>query len=129
MAGAWYLAMAIADDLRERTLRYALRIHAFCRQLPDRWDASELGKPPLRAGIGVTGNYWSACRGRSRKEFIARLGIAVDEAEETVLWLTLTTRGGVGDDTAAKSLLLEGKEILAILSKSHKTARENRQRS
>ena len=118
----------IADDLRERTLRYALRILPFCRQLPDRWECRELGRQLLRAGMGVAGNYWSACRGRSDKEFIAKLGVAADEADESVLWLTVVFRGGIRKDETAKDLLSEGHQLRAILSRSHKTARENRRR-
>jgi four helix bundle protein len=118
----------IADDLRQRTLRYALRIIAFCRKLPDSWDVREIGRQLLRAGMGVAGNYWSACRGRSGREFIAKLGVAVDEAEESVLWLTAIAQSGIRNDIETKNLLAEGSELRAILSKSHKTARENRKR-
>src|SRR5437867_1640929 len=118
----------IADELRDRTLRYLLRIIAFCRQLPDRWVEREIGKQLLRAGMGVTGNYWSCCRGRSDKEFIAKLGVAVDESDESVLWLTTIIQGSIRADFEAKNLLGEGREIRAILSKSHKTARENRRK-
>jgi len=76
--------------------------------------------------MGVTGNYWSSCRGRSDKEFIAKLGVAVDEADESVLWLTTLIHSGIRNDLDTKSVLGEGREIRAILSKSHKTARENR---
>ena len=82
-----------ADELRQRTFRYTLRIIRFCRTLPDTWVEREVGKQLLRARMGVTGNYWSCCRGRSGKEFVAKR---------------------------------EGREIRAILSKSHKTAKENR---
>jgi len=118
----------IADELRQRTFRYALRIIAFCRQLPDNWVAREIGRQLLRSGMGVSGNYWSACRGRSDREFIAKLGVSVDEAEESVLWLTAIAESSIRDDLDTKNLLSEGRELRAILSKSHKTARENRQR-
>src|SRR5438309_1572288 len=118
----------IADELRERTLRYALRILAFCRQLPDTWDVRELGRQLLRAGMGVSGNYWSACRGRSDREFVAKLGVSVDEAEESVLWLTAFIRSGIRKDGETKALLGEGEQLRAILSRSHKTAKENRKR-
>jgi four helix bundle protein len=118
----------VADALRQRTLRYALRVIAFCRSLPHDWVEIEIGKQLLRAGMGVPGNYWSACRGRSDKEFIAKLGVAVDEADEGVLWLTAIIDSGVSGDVGTKDLLREGQELRAILSKSHRTARENRQR-
>jgi four helix bundle protein len=118
----------IADELRQRTMRYGLRVIRFCKALPDDWVAREIGKQLLRAGMGVPGNYWSACRGRSDREFIAKLGVAVDEADEGVLWLTAIIQTGISQNVAAKDLLGEGQELRAILSKSHKTARDNRQR-
>jgi four helix bundle protein len=119
---------AIADELRQRTQRYGLHIIVFCKQLPDDWVSREIGRQLLRAGMGVTGNYWSACRGRSDREFIAKLGVAVDEADESVLWLTALMQSGIRGDVETKDLLREGHELRAILSKSHKTARENRRR-
>jgi len=118
----------IADELRERTFRYGLRTIRFCKTLPDDWVAREIGRQLLRAGMGVAGNYWSACRGRSDKEFIARLGVAADEADESVLWLMAITQSGVREDLEGKNLLREGQELRAILAKSHKTARENRRK-
>jgi four helix bundle protein len=119
---------SIADRLRERTFNYALRTLGYCRSLPNEWDVREIAKQLLRAGMGTSGNYWSACRGRSGREFIAKLGVAEDEAAESVLWLTLIQQGGIRDDLETKSLLQEGREITAILSASHKTAKENRRR-
>ena len=119
--------MAIADELRSRTFNYAAEILTFCRSLPDTWDTRELGKQLLRAGMGTAGNYWSARRGRSRREFVAKLGVAVEECDESVLWLTLIERAKLGDQTSAMELLREGEEIRAILSKSHRTARDNNQ--
>ena len=121
-------AMTIADDLRQRTFRYALQAIRYCRSLPHEWDAREIAKQLLRAGMGTASNYWSACRGRSSAEFIAKLGVAEDEAAESVLWTMLLLQSGMREDAATKDLLREGKEITAILSKSRKTAKENRRR-
>ena len=118
----------IAHELRERTFRYALRVLALCQKLPDTWVDREIGRQLLRAGMGVAGNYWSACRGRSDREFEAKLGVSVDEADEGVLWLTAIMRSAIRNDLETKNLLREGQEIRAILSKSYKTVRENRQR-
>jgi four helix bundle protein len=119
---------SIADELRERTFNYALRTLRYCRSLPNEWDVREIAQQLLRAGTGTAGNYWSACRGRSDREFIAKLGVAEDEAAESVLWLMLILRGGIREDLETKDLLKEGREITAILSASHKTARENRRK-
>ena len=120
--------MSIADDLRQRTFRYALRVIAFCQTLTDAWVGREIGRQLLRAGMGTSANYWSACRGRSGDEFIAKLGVAEDEAAESVMWLMLILQSGLRGDAEPKDLLAEGREITAILSKSHKTAKENRRR-
>jgi four helix bundle protein len=120
----------IAEELRQRTFRYALRVIAFSKKLADTWEGREIGRQLLRAGMGTASNYWSACRGRSGAEFVARLGVAEDEAAESVMWLMLIVESGIpkDKDTEAKNLLAEGREITAILSKSCKTARENRRR-
>ncbi len=118
----------IAEDLRRRTFTYALRIIRYCRNLPNDWDVREIGKQLLRSGTGTAGNYWSACRGRTDNEFISRLAVAEDEAAESVLWLLLTEESGIRADAETRALLQEGREITAILSKSRKTATENRRR-
>ena len=74
------MGVSIAEELRQRTFRYALRIIALCRDLADRWDDREAVRQLLRAGMGTTSNYWSACRGRSDAEFVSRLGVAEDGA-------------------------------------------------
>ena len=100
----------IADELRQRTFRYALRVIAFCRRLPDTWDDREIGRQLLRAGMGVAANYWSACRGRSEREFVAKLGVAVDEADESVLWLKLIAQSGIRSDMETKTCWLRDRE-------------------
>ena|ERR1043165_583191 len=120
--------MPVAEELRQRTFRYALRTIAFCRQLPETWDTREIAKQLLRAGTGTAANYWSACRGRSTAEFIARLGVAEDEVAESVMWLMLAIQSGIATSESARDLLAEGRQLTAILSKSVKTARENRRR-
>jgi len=119
----------IADELRQRTFRYALRVLSSCRRLPDTLEGREIARQFLRSGMGTASNYWSACRGRSGAEFIAKLGVAEDEAAESVMWLMLILQSGIRADAETKDLLQEGREITAILSKSHKTARENRRKS
>ena len=129
MPHAGALAMSdVADRLRQRTLGYTVRIIQYCKTLPNDWVAREGGRQLLGAGMGVSGNYWSACRGRSDKEFVAKLGVASDEAEENVLWLTAISESAIRNDRETRELLAEGKELRAILAKSAKTAKDNRRR-
>jgi four helix bundle protein len=70
-------------DLQERTRNFALRIIKPFRSLPKTDDARILGKQLLRSGTSIGANYRAACRARSRAEFIAKLGIVLEEADET----------------------------------------------
>ncbi len=119
--------MPIAEELRARTFRFALRIIAFCRSLPPSWEAREIARQLFRAGTSVASNYRAACRGRSRREFVAKLGIVVEEADESVFWLSVLAQSGIAQGSELQDLLTEAQELLAIFSKSRRTARENHQ--
>ena len=117
--------MAIADALRERTFAFATHVVSFCRVVTSDWRAQEIGRQLLRSATGLAANYRAACRGRSRREFIAKLGVAVEEADETVFWLELIERTHLTTATDLRGLQVEARELLAILARSHRTAREN----
>lgn len=117
--------MTIADDLRARTFAFAAACVVFCRSLPRDSDTRELSRQLLKAGTSVAANYRAACRGRLRREFVAKLGVSVEEADETVFWLDLVERVGVANREAVRPLREEAGELLAILSKSLRTAKEN----
>ena len=74
----------------------------------------------LRSATSVTANYWAACRARSKAEFIAKLPIVVEEADETLPWLELIEESGIEGE---ESLKKEAKEILFIMSASRKSAK------
>jgi four helix bundle protein len=74
------------EILRVRTKEFAVRIVKMFRALPYRPDAQVLGKQLLRCGTSVAANYRAACRGRSRAEWLAKIGLVVEEADETVFW-------------------------------------------
>src|SRR4051794_18352744 len=99
--------MSVADALRLRTFEFAADAVAFCERLPQNWEAREIGRQLLRSSTGVAANYRAACRGRSRREFIAKLGVAVEEADETVFWLELIERTRIGSSTTLNQLRRE----------------------
>jgi four helix bundle protein len=80
-----------------------------------------LGKQLLRAATSVAANYRAACRGRSKAEFIAKLSIVVEDADEKLLWLELIEDAGI--TRVEESLKKEAQEILFIMSASRKSAR------
>lgn len=82
-------------DLKLRTKAFALRILKLVDSLPGRVSARVLANQIARSGTSVAANYRAACRGRSKQEFIAKLGIAEEEADETELWLELIEDHGL----------------------------------
>ena len=82
-----------------------------------------MGKQVLRAGTSVAANYRAVCRARSRAEFISKVGVTVEEADETVFWLELLVETGVVPKDRMQDLLAEANELLAILAASQRTAR------
>jgi len=76
-------------DLLDRTKQFALRIVRLFRALPKSDEARVLGRQLLRSGTSVGANYRAVCRARTRAEFVAKLGIVLEEADETCFWLEL----------------------------------------
>jgi four helix bundle protein len=111
------------EEMRERTKSFALRVIRLFRSLPCRTDTQVLGKQLLRCGTAVAANYRAVCRARSKAEFIARIGIVAEEADEAVLWLELLTESGIISQEKTKELLKEAKELAAIFTASQQTAK------
>jgi len=80
----------VAEDLKVRTKRFALNVLEFVETLPRTLGADAVARQLARSGTGVVGNYRSACRARWHVEFTARLGIALDEADESELWTEIS---------------------------------------
>ena len=107
-----------AAELKKRTKRFAIRIVHLFRSLPHSPDAQTLGKQLLRCGTSVAANYRSVCRARSRAEFIAKMGVVLEEADESVFWLELLSETGVISPQRTQDLLVEANELLAIFGAS-----------
>ncbi|HEY6348066.1 MAG TPA: four helix bundle protein [Candidatus Angelobacter sp.] len=112
------------EQLRDRTKAFALRIIRLFRSLPDSRDAQVIGNQLLRSGTSVGANYRAVCRSRSKAEFIARLGIVIEEADESVYWLELLVETKVIKEEKLDSLLAEARELTAIFNASRNTMRK-----
>jgi len=88
-------------------------------------DTQVLGKQLLRCGTSVAANYRAACRARSKAEFIARIAIVAEEADEAVLWLELLIESGIIKSEMTVALLKEARELAAILTASRHTAKRS----
>jgi four helix bundle protein len=109
-------------ELLQRTRAFALAVTRFVRTLPKTDEAQEAASQLRRAANATRSNYRSARKGRSRAEFIAKLGVAREEADECVDWLEYLRDAGIAEDAA---LLAESNELAAILTASMKTASRN----
>ena len=112
------------EELRARTKMFAIRIVKLYQALPKTSEAQVLGKQLLRSGTSVAANYRAACRGRSRAEWLAKIGIVVEEADETVFWLEMLADCGVISTERLKSLTEESEELVSIFGATKHTARK-----
>lgn len=112
------------QELRNRTKQFALRIIRLFQHLPHSADAHVLGKQLLRSGTSVGANYRAAGRARSRAEFSAKMGIVVEEADETIFWLECLSESGIVKQELLQELIREANELVAIFAASHSTARK-----
>jgi four helix bundle protein len=113
-----------AEDLKVRTKRFATRVLKFVDTLPRTPAGEAIARQLARAGTGVAGNYRSACRTRSHTEFTARMGIVLDESDESELWLDISNDSELGNEQLRTSLASEAGELRAIFSKAYTTARQ-----
>jgi len=115
--------MQHGKDLKQRTRQFALRIIRLYRSLPRTEESHILGKQLLRSGTSVGANYRAACRARSKAEFIAKLGIVLEESDETIFWLELLKEAGVGNSESLQPLIKEADELTSIFVASLRTAK------
>jgi four helix bundle protein len=111
------------EELRQRTKQFALRIIRLFRALPKAEEARILGKQVLRSGTSVAANYRSACRGRSRADFVSKIGITVEEADETIFWLELLIDANIVKKAKLENLLAEANELVRIFAATRSTAK------
>ena len=114
------------SEFKTRTKAYALRIINVVDALPSETVSRTLGGQLLRAGTSVAYNYRAAVRGKSRADFIAKMGIVEEECDESLFWMELLVDSKRVDASRLSELMKEGHEILAITVASIKTARRGK---
>ncbi len=110
-------------EFKQRTKDFARKVIEAMDGLPTSMSAQVLGKQLIRSSTSVGANYRSACRARSKPEFVAKLSIAEEEADETLYWLELMKDARLIDDNEFSAMFDEGNQITAIIVASIKTAR------
>ncbi len=115
-----------ADEMKRRTRALALRIVHLVEALPRNRTADVLGKQLLRCGTSVGANYRASCRAKSAADFIAKMGIVEEEADEVIYWIELLVESGLIKESRVADLLNEANQIVAIVVSSIRTARDNK---
>jgi four helix bundle protein len=110
-------------ELENRTADFALRIVKLCRSLPRNSEAQVIAKQLLRAGTSVGANYRATQRSRSKAEFISKLSVVLEEADEVLFWLELLMRAEILSAARLVPLMKEAEELISIFVASQKTVR------
>jgi len=111
-----------ADDLKRRTKQFALRVLKLFSALPNTVTGRAIGSQLVRAGTSVGANYRAACRGRSKAEFVAKMGITEEEADESAYWMEVIIEGELLKPRQVQPLLTEAEELTKIFAQSRISA-------
>ena len=115
---------SVSDQLRARTKRFGFDVIRFVKRLPRGLPVDDVARQLLKAGTSVAANHRAACRARSRREFIAKLGVVLEEADEAEFWLEALADCELAPGVPVAPLLAEARELRAIFSQSVRTARQ-----
>lgn len=111
------------QELKDRTKEFSYRVVKLVQGMPRNTESSVVGKQVLRSATSVAANYRATCRARSRADFVAKLGVVLEEIDETVYWLELISDTKILPVTRLEALQSEARELLAIFNRSYLTAR------
>jgi four helix bundle protein len=115
-----------AKQLQNRTKKFAIRVVKAFARLPKDEAVRIIGRQFLRSGTSLAANYRAACRARSAADFISKISIVTEEADETLFWFELLVESELIKMKLVKLLMSECEELLKIFSTSLATAKSNR---
>jgi four helix bundle protein len=119
----WGLRTMNSDDMKKRTKAYALAIIRLVQSLPATPTARLISNQLLKCGTSVGANYRASCRAKSLPDFIAKMGIVEEEADESLYWMELLVDSSVVRPTAVAELCDEGNQLVAMVVASINSAR------
>jgi four helix bundle protein len=112
-----------STDMKKRTKAFAMAIIRLIERLPNTVAARVISQQLVRCATSVGANYRAACRAKSQADFIAKMGIVEEEADESIYWMELLVEGGLLPKTEVVELIDEADQITAIVVASINTAR------
>ena len=113
-------------ELRERTLEFAVRVLKFADALPGSVSGGTISNQVARSGCSVAANYRAALRGKSRADFLNKITIVLEEADETEFWIELAKRCGLISEKRVRPLQSEAVELVKIFNATRSTARNHK---
>lgn len=113
-----------ADELKSRSKAFAVRVAKLCRAMPHNAETRVVENQVLRSATSLAANYRAVCRARTHPDFVSKIGIVVEETDETIFWLELLVDLEIFPMTRVQPLLKEGNELLAIFAASQLTAKQ-----
>jgi four helix bundle protein len=113
------------DELKLRTQDFTVVVVGLCKGLPLSIEGRTIAAQLIRCSASVAANYRAVCRARSRREFVAKMGIVLEEADEAQFWLELIVKLGLLVPDKVKSALNEATELVAIFTASRRTAQRH----
>ena len=105
-------------ELKRRTRAFALRCMNLADSLPRTTSGRAIANQLVRSGTSVGANYRAACRGRSKPEFISKIGIVLEEADESAFWMELIIEAGLARSKLVAPLLDEAEQLTKIMAAS-----------
>jgi four helix bundle protein len=112
-----------SNELKERTKRFALNVIRLASSLPKRREAEVIARQIIRSATSLGANYRSACRARSKADFVSKIGLVEEEVDETLYWLELLVGANIVQKETLNALLSEANELVAIFTATGRTAR------
>ena len=113
-------------ELKERSIQFAVRVLKLADALPNKASGRAIANQVARSGCSVAANYRAALRGKSRADFINKITIVLEEADETDLWIEVAKRAGLVSTERVEGLQAEAIELVRIFSATRRTARNHR---
>jgi four helix bundle protein len=126
LAGFLRLRAMTPVELKERTVQFAVRVLKLADALPKSTSGRTIANQVARSGCSVAANYRAALRGKSPADFVNKITIVLEEADESALWLEITERAGLLSPTRLSSLRKEADELTRIFNATRVTARNHK---
>ena len=114
-----------SQEMRQRTKKFAVRVIKMTEALPNTRAADVIAKQLIRSSSSVGANYRAALRARSQADFISKIGITIEETDESEYWIELLVDCEIVKSERMTELLKEANELIAILTATSKTTKSH----